>query len=242
MTGSWGSDDRIRTQQGFLHLPLPLGELLSQTLHFTIQKGCQQLHIESCPLNSDSKKQISSFPAVPQNSHVGVSLGLIGYMLAVGLLCSPPLRPRRWLSSLDNCHASIGTLDYYYKTCAQWSMLCVSGELRNWQDLLKSIFATTMLWFYSLMPHWELHETIRTSCLMGKFHHHQPKSIVHRKLGHLKKFKSLNILQPVVFWYILLIISLELIRIVCNFCKSQFRGYIFLKLQITFCPCLNHLL
>lgn len=221
MTWSWGSDDRIRTQQAFLHLPLPLSELLSQMLRFTIPKGCQQLHIESCPLNSDSRKQISSFPAVPQNSHVGVSLGLIGCMLAVGLLCSPPLRPRRWLSSLDNCHASIGTLDYYYKTCAH-QHAGVNGKLRNWQDLLKSVFATTILWFYSLMPHWELHETIRTLCLMGKFHHHQPKRIVHRKLGHLKKFRSLNM-----FWYILLMISLELIRIVCSFCKSQFRGYTF---------------
>lgn len=226
MTWSWGSDNRIRTQQGFLHLPFPLSELLSQMLRFTIPKGCQQLHIESCLLNSDSRKQISSFPAVPQNSHVGVSLGLIGCMLAVGLLCSPPLRPRRWLSSLDNCHASLGTLDYYYKTCAH-QHAGVNGKLRNWQDLLKSVFATTILWFYSLMPHWELHETIRTLCLMGKFHHHQPQRIVHRKLGHLKKFRSLNILQPVVFWYILLIISLELIRIVCNFCKSQFRGYTF---------------
>ena len=82
-----------------------------------------------------------------------------------------------------------------------------------------------------MMPHWELSENCRTFYQWAESYHHQPKSIFHRKLGHLKKLKSLNIPQPVVSWCILLIIyPLDLSESSATSVRVRFREHIFDKL------------
>lgn len=116
----------------------------------------------------------------------------------------------------------------------------VSGEVRNWWDLLTSGFATMTLQGYSMMSHWELSENCRDLIPRGPVPSPATQEYFLWKLGLFKKLKSLNIPQPVVFWYNLPIIyTLGWSESSVTSVRVQFREHIFDKLLRTFCSSLN---
>lgn len=98
----------------------------------------------------------------------------------------------------------------------------VNGELRNWRDLLKSVFATMMLQFYSIMLHWNLSEICQDLMPNGPIS--SPPTQEHLPWGtgaHQEAEVSEDPTASCFLVYSTDNISFVLVRVICNFCKNS---------------------